>query len=58
MESKLRDGATANNNVDSSLSETLDELLELILLASVVIHEVISILKKNGSLGLTLLHLD
>ena len=57
MNCGLRDGSASNDNIDSSFSKSLDESFKLVLLGLGVVLELISRGEKNGSLGLSLVHL-
>lgn len=58
MDGKFRHASLAHNNCYASLSELLDKTFELVLLAGGVVKEIVSIFEENGTLGLTLLHLN
>lgn len=58
MDSKFRDGALAENDSDSSLGDSLNEGLHLLLFSLGVGHEILGVLDENGTLGISLLHFD
>jgi hypothetical protein len=58
VNSELRARSSADNNVDSSFGKSYNEFLELILFSLSVVEELIGVLEENGSLSLSLLHLN
>jgi len=58
MLGELGHGAGSNDDLDSSLSESLDEGLEGLLLTLGVVEEILGVSEEHGTLSLTLLHLD
>jgi len=58
MDSGFRHSSRAHNDLDSSLSYSLDNLFESILLGSGIVFKFISLSEQNSSLGLSLLHLN
>jgi len=58
VDGELGHGATSNDNLDTSLSKSLDEAFESIFLTLGVPEKVLGVLEQDGSLGLSLLHLN
>lgn len=58
MDSQLGHGTSADDDINSGLSESNDELLEFVFFTLGVVQKLISILEEDSSLSLSLLHLN
>jgi len=58
VQRQLTDGARSNDDGNSSLSQALNESLELLLFSFGVVEQLVSVLDQDCTLGLSLLHFD
>ena len=58
MDGEFRHRARSNDDLNSSLGKTLDKLFKSVLFALSVGEEFISVFEQDGSLSLSLLHLN